>query len=143
MIIFICAITLIAALVYAVLPIAVSEFTNLFLNFKDYADPFLEFLDASKAFGTIGEKLTGLTDKLISGTASLLSVAGSLFGGVFLAVAVLILSFYLTVGQDGVEKLFPPSNDSFRYPSSRAKLATGQALFGITYEKILLSPQHY
>ncbi len=106
LIIFICAITLIAALVYAVLPIAVSEFTNLFLNFKDYADPFLEFLDASKAFGTIGEKLTGLTDKLISGTASLLSVAGSLFGGVFLAVAVLILSFYLTVGQDGVEKLF-------------------------------------
>ncbi len=105
LIIFICAITVVAALVYAVLPIAISEFTNLFLNFKDYTSPFLEFLDASKAFGTIGERLTSLTDQLISGSASVLTIASSLFGGIFLAIAVLILSFYLTVGQDGVEKL--------------------------------------
>jgi len=105
LILFIIAIIIVAAIIYAVLPVAISEFTNLFLNFRDYTAPIFDVFTASKALGTIGDRLNDLADALISGSTSLLHVAGSLFGGLFLAVAVLILSFYLTVGQDGIEKL--------------------------------------
>lgn len=105
LIIFIIGITIMAAVVYAILPVAISELTNFFLNFKDYASPLFDLIKASQALGTIGDRLNELADALISGSTSLLNVAGSLFGGLFLAIAVLILSFYLTVGQDGVEKL--------------------------------------
>lgn len=105
LIIFIIAITIMAAVVYAIVPVVISEFTNLFLNFSDYSKPILDFVKASDVFEGLGAKLNVLSDTLISGSTPLLHVAGTLFGGVFLTITILILSFYLTVGQDGVEKL--------------------------------------
>jgi len=102
--IYIVGLIIVAALIYAIVPLAIAEFTNLLFNLKDYTGPFLDFLKASEALGTISERLNRLADALITGDIPLLNIAGAIFGGIFLTIAVLILSFYLTVGQDGVEK---------------------------------------
>lgn len=102
--IFIIGIIIVAALIYAIVPIALSEFTTLIFGLKDYSGPLLDFLKATEALGTIGSRLNQLADALLSGDIPILQVATSLFGGIFLTIAVLILSFYLTIGQDGVEK---------------------------------------
>lgn len=116
LLIFILGILIVAALIYAIVPIALAEFTNLIFSLKDYSGPILDFLKASEALGTIGERLNVLADSLLSGDIPLLQVATSIFGGIFLAIAVLILAFYLTVGQDGVEKFLtavvPPAYEN-------------------------------
>ena len=103
--IFAIGIVLAAALIYAVVPIALSEFTNFFAHatsVKGHADGSLGFIQFSQVTSVITERFNSLANSLITGDVSLLSVASFLFGGIFLTVAVFVLSFYLTVGQDGV-----------------------------------------
>ncbi len=109
-----------AALIYAVVPIAISEFTNLIsgaTQIKGSTDSSLGFLQLSQVTNVITERFNALANSLITGNVSLLAVASFLFGGVFLAVAVFVLSFYLTVGQDGVEKFIlatvPPAYEDY------------------------------
>ena len=129
LIIFIIGITIIAAIFYAILPVAISEFTNLFVNFKESTGPVFDLVKSSKALGMIGDKLNELADTLISGSTSLLHLAASLFGNVFLVVAILILSFYLTVGQDGVAVSRASARDRpLRSSSAPARAAWAEPL---------------
>ena len=109
-----------AALIYAVVPIAISEFTNFFSSatrLNGVTDSSLGFIKISQVTDVIVERFNTLANSLITGNVSLLSVASFLFGGIFLAVAVFVLSFYLTVGQDGVEKFIlatvPPAYEDY------------------------------
>ncbi|MSR73507.1 MAG: AI-2E family transporter [Candidatus Pacebacteria bacterium] len=118
--IFATLVVLAAALIYAVVPIAISEFTNLIANathIKGQADSSLGFIKISQVTNVIVERFNTLANSLITGNVSLLAVASFLFGGIFLAVAVFVLSFYLTVGQDGVEKFIlatvPPAYEDY------------------------------
>ena len=118
--IFAIGIILTAALIYAVVPIAISEFTNLFYNatnIRGQVDGSLGFIKFSQVADVVIERFNSLANSLITGNVSLLSIASFLFGGVFLAVAVFVLSFYLTVGQDGVEKFIlatvPPAYEDY------------------------------
>ena len=118
--IFAVGIVLMAALIYAVVPIAISEFTNLFSNatsIRGQVDGSLGFIKFSQVADVITERFNALANSLITGNVSLLSIASFLFGGIFLAVAVFVLSFYLTVGQDGVEKFIlatvPPAYEDY------------------------------
>ena len=100
---FIVALSFLAGLVYTIVPLAISDFTQLFLNLKDYAGPFLNNFQASQALDVINQRLNDFSDTLVSGTIPLTAVIGSLFGNIFLAITVLMISFYLTVGRDGIE----------------------------------------
>lgn len=118
--IFALGLILTAALVYAVVPIAISEFTNLFssaTSIKGQVDGSLGFIKISQVTTIITERFNALANSLITGNVSLLAVASFLFGGIFLSVAVFVLSFYLTVGQDGVEKFIlatvPPAYEDY------------------------------
>ncbi len=118
--IFATLLVLAAALIYAVVPIAISEFTNLIANatsIQGRADSSLGFIKISQVTNVIVERFNILANSLITGNVSLLAVASFLFGGIFLAVAVFVLSFYLTVGQDGVEKFIlatvPPAYEDY------------------------------
>lgn len=104
LVIFLVALVIVAALVYVFVPLALSEFTAFATQFKDYSGNVFGFIKASQIITIITERFTNLSDALISGNISLLSVASFLFGGIFLTIAIFILSFYLTVGQDGVER---------------------------------------
>ncbi|MEK7115165.1 MAG: AI-2E family transporter [Patescibacteria group bacterium] len=102
--IFLIMFVILAAIVYAIVPLALSEFTNFLVNAKEFSNPIVDYFKASDFFDNIDKNLNQLTDTLISGNVSLLQLAGHFIGGVFLAISVLVLSFYLTVGKDGVEK---------------------------------------
>lgn len=104
LLIFIVGIVFVAAIIYTIVPLAISDFTQLATNLRQYAEPFFGTFQASDIFTAINEKLDSLADSLISGSIPLTQVAASFFGNIFLAMTVLILAFYLTVGQDGIEK---------------------------------------
>lgn len=95
----------IAAIVYAIVPLAINDFTELFINLKNHSGTLFESVQASDALGVVTSRLNEWADALLSGAVPLTQVIGSLFGNMFLAITVLILSFYLAVGQDGVERL--------------------------------------
>ncbi|MBM3281624.1 MAG: AI-2E family transporter [Candidatus Harrisonbacteria bacterium] len=93
-----------AAIVYAIVPLALSDFANVFDNVKKFSGPLIDTFQASDAFQAIVMKIKEWSDSLISGSVPIMQVFASLFGNIFLAITVLILSFYLAVDQDGVEK---------------------------------------
>lgn len=101
---FIIGITVLAAIVYVVVPLAISDFTQLMANLRQYTGPLLNTFEAADIVGSLTGYLDGLADSLMSGALPLGQVAISLFGNIVLVITILILAFYLTVGQDGVEK---------------------------------------
>ncbi len=140
LILFLVGLVTIAGLVYAIVPLALNDFTHLFANLKDYSNPLIDALQASDALSNITAKLNDWADALISGAIPLAQVLGGLFGNVFLLITVFILSFYLTVGQDGVENflvsILPASQEEVAvdlYLKTRRKI--GQWLKG----QVLLS----
>jgi len=101
---FVIGIVFIAAIVYAIVPLAINDFTQLFSNFKEYSAPLVDSFQASDALSTLTDRLNEWANALISGTIPLTQIIASLFGNVFLAITILILSFYLVVGQDAIER---------------------------------------
>ena len=102
--IYIVFIFLIALLAYAVVPIALSEFTILLSNLGKYSGTVFEFIDTSGLINSINQSLAKITNLLLSGSTSLLEVGTKFLGGLTATLSVFVLSFYLTVGKDGVEK---------------------------------------
>lgn len=93
---------LLAFLFYIVVPIAIIEFNNLVKN--------LSGLLADSGFKLSGDlsffnaDIKDFTGALLSGGIPLIEILGSLLGGVAFMLAVIVLSFYLTVSRDGVSK---------------------------------------
>lgn len=94
----------VAALVYVIVPVALAEFTSFFTQFKGASGNVFGFIKASQIITLITERFNDLSNALISGNISLLTIGSFLLGGIFLTIAVTVLAFYLTVGQDGVER---------------------------------------
>lgn len=111
----------IAALIYAVVPLAISEFTTLFANMTKFkagaSGSIFGIIKVSQVASILIDRFNGLANALITGNISLLSIASFFLGGAFLTVAIFVLSFYLTVGQDGVERFIlavvPPAYEDY------------------------------
>jgi len=104
--IFIGVLAILAFLLYTLIPVAIFELQNLLENLKKMEIPILGNLDASQFTG-IDKYLGGLGDLanvLFSGGVSFFNIIASIFGNLALIIATLILSFYLTVNQYGVER---------------------------------------
>lgn len=102
--IYILLIFFIALLAYAIIPIALSEFNNLLGNVGKYSGTVFEFIDTSGLIESINQSLAKVTNLLLSGSTSLLEIGTKFLGGVTTTLSVFVLSFYLTVGRDGVER---------------------------------------
>ena len=115
--IYIVAVFVLAFIVYAIVPIALSEFSSL-LNSLDekISRPDLAFINISQLVDAINEGLGRVTNVLISGSQSFLDIISRFFGGIALTASVFVLSFYLTVGKDGVERflltILPPTYEA-------------------------------
>ncbi|MEK9186194.1 MAG: AI-2E family transporter [Patescibacteria group bacterium] len=105
LIIYIAALFGVALIIYTILPLAISELNNLLSSFDRFSGTVFKFIDASAALETINQSLTKVADILLSGGTSLLDVSSRFLGSLALTASVFVLSFYLTVGRDGVEKL--------------------------------------
>lgn len=104
LLIFILLIAILAFLLYTIVPIAMSELKNLSGKFSEASWPSFGDAGASKLIKNFEENIGNYTDALFSGSASFFDLVSSIFGGVVFAVMVFILSFYLSLSRDGVEK---------------------------------------
>ena len=106
LLIFLVALTILALLLYTLIPIAIFELQSLLGNLKKIEIPIFGALDISQFVGIdkyLGN-LGNLADVLFSGGASFLNIVAAVFGNLALIIATLILSFYLMVNRAGVEK---------------------------------------
>ena len=106
LLIFLVALTILALLLYTLIPIAIFELQSLLGNLKKIEIPIFGALDISQFVGIdkyLGN-LGNLADVLFSGGVSFLNIVAAVFGNLALIIATLILSFYLTVNRAGVEK---------------------------------------
>ncbi len=106
LLIFLAIVGVLAAILYVVVPIALVEFKGLFTGFeKSSLSSLRTSLGISKqTIKSIEANLGDFTDALFSGSASFLELITRIFGGIVFLVSVFILSFYLSVSRDGVEK---------------------------------------
>lgn len=102
--IYILLIFFIALLAYAIVPIALSEFNTLLGSVGKYSGTVFEFIDTSGIIESINQSLAKVTNLLLSGSTSLLDIGTKFLGGLMATLSVFVLSFYLTVGRDGVER---------------------------------------
>jgi len=93
-----------AGIIYVIVPLAISDFAQLVDNLRQQTGPLFGTFEASNVISSVTVYLNSLADSLISGSLPITEVAVSLFGSIFLVITILILAFYLTVGQDGVER---------------------------------------
>ena len=113
--IFIVVITGFALVLYTVVPLALTELNNLINSMTMMNMPFLGLEGLSEVIQAINESIGRLANLLISGSASLLEAVSKFLGGLILTISAFVLSFYLTVDRDGVEKflkaILPPNQE--------------------------------
>jgi len=93
---------LLAFLFYTVVPIAIIEFNNLLKNLNGILDNTGFTFSGDLSFFNTDIKY--FTEALLSGGVPLIEILGSFVGGITFVLAVIVLSFYLTVSRDGVSK---------------------------------------
>jgi len=106
LLIFLMALAILALLLYTLVPIAIFELQNLLENLKKVEIPIFGNIDVSQFVGVDKylKNLGDLVNVLFSGGASFINITAAIFGNFALIVATLILSFYLTIDQGGVER---------------------------------------
>lgn len=104
LIIYLAAIFLIGLIIYTFIPIALTELANIVNLSSKVLGPLAQDLNIEDLVSKLTFNLSHLTDLLFSGKVSLLEIAARFFGGLLFVIAIFALSFYLTLGKDGVEK---------------------------------------
>jgi predicted PurR-regulated permease PerM len=94
-------------LLYQILPIAVFEFAS---AVKYLGGANSELLREASSFLSnfrpelFVQQLSGLVNSIFQGSTTLIGAVGGVFSGLISAITFVVVSFYLTVGRDGVEK---------------------------------------
>ena len=88
------------------LPISIAflELKDLLGSFDKLSIPALDNFSTSQILDQIENVVSNFSSILLSGTASFFGVISSVFGGIIFVLTTFILSFYLVVSRDGVEK---------------------------------------
>lgn len=103
-IIFLLFITILALVVYTVVPVAILELKGLLNNLSGISSQFFGTEGRVELGKFIDPNLDRLANLLLSGNpASFFGVVGKVLGGVTFFIATLIISFYLTASRNGVE----------------------------------------
>lgn len=106
-----------ALLLYTIVPVAISEFTDLLHNLNSFEIPYIGTLNTSDLAERFDASLGGLRDLLFSGGASVISILTNVFGNIVLTVVTFILALYLTIDHHGVEKflraVLPTSSEQY------------------------------
>lgn len=103
LLIFIAALIVLAFLLYAFIPVVILEFQTILTYIGELKIPVIGSLEVSQ-LEKIDKYLERLVNALFSGGASLINITVSIFGGLSFIIATAVLSFYLTINREGVEK---------------------------------------
>lgn len=106
--IFIVIVSVLSLILYTIIPVAILELKNLFNGLQKISLPAFGQFGSSQILENFEKNFNNNIDQfantLFSGSASFLDIILRIFGGVIFVIAVFILSFYLTISRDGVEK---------------------------------------
>jgi predicted PurR-regulated permease PerM len=94
----------IAFAVYFLIPFLIADIKNLLANDGEIFQNFLDSLGSSSAAASFSAAIQKFSSDVFSGGYSSVAFFSKLLGGVGLAAAVLMSSFYLTLSRDGVER---------------------------------------
>ena len=103
-ILFLAVFVILAFIVYALLPVVILELNSLVRDLSELTNRFFGFQAPADLVDVLTPNLNNLTDLLLAGNVPFLEILGRLLGGVTFVIAVLVLSFYLTVSREGVER---------------------------------------
>ncbi len=96
---------LFAVLIYTVVPLAILESSKLLDNIGGLASSiFGASSQRVQMLQSVNQNLNNIGYLLLSGGGSILDAATALIGGAALVISIFVLSFYLTIGRDGVER---------------------------------------
>src|SRR3989344_537783 len=101
-IVFVATLSIVAFLIYTVIPIAIIELNSLLGNLNGVTSKILGSEATESISKFISPNLGNLANVLLSGNAPLLDIIGLFLGGATYFFTVLVLSFYLTVSRNGV-----------------------------------------
>lgn len=101
---FLAAFVVLAFIVYALLPVVILELNSLIKDLSELTNRFFGFEAPANVVDLLTPNLNNLTNLLLAGSVPFLEILGRLVGGVTFVIAVLVLSFYLTVSREGVER---------------------------------------
>lgn len=102
--IFLLAALAIAVAIYFIIPFLIADIKNLFANDGEILQGFLDKLGSSGAAESVSTAISKFGSDIFSGGYSSVAFFSKLLGGVGLAAAILMSSFYLTLSRDGVER---------------------------------------
>lgn len=103
--IYIASVLVVALIIYIIVPIFLVELNGLIENSGDVLGTATESLGINTSiFETIRATINEFTGNLLGGRTTFVSILSQLLGGLLLMVIVIVISFYLTVGRDGVER---------------------------------------
>lgn len=103
--IFLAALIALIVLIYTVVPFVLVEFNTIFAGTNAASlGGFGSFLMNLRASQSVSGAISKISSQFLSGNASPLDLFSNIVGSFGLAVAVIISSFYLSLGRDGVER---------------------------------------
>jgi predicted PurR-regulated permease PerM len=103
-IIFLSGLVALAFMIYTIVPIFLLQLNTIFKDLTGLTNQFLGMGSPSQVMEFMNIDINRLTSVLLSGKVPFLQVLGNLLGGAAFAIAVVVLSFYLTISRDGIEK---------------------------------------
>lgn len=114
--IFMVVVLLLALLVYLVIPYLVTDLNSLLKSLeKSPLSPLVSQLLNTKSGGTFLVNVNKIASQFFAGDITPLVAFSNVLGGLGLAAAVAVSSFYLSLGRDGVERfiraVFPKSSE--------------------------------
>ena len=104
LIIFLTVLLVFALLLYIVIPVVLVELDNFFSSLYKLKIPDFFGTNISKSVKSFLVKTQNLSGLLLSGSASFFDIITEVLGNVILVVTTLVLSLYLAINRDGVEK---------------------------------------
>lgn len=103
--VYIVGIFIIALILYIILPVLLNELNGLLANGSDIFGNMIETMGIkSTVLQTVAANLNQFTNELLGGQTSMVALLSQVLGGLLLAIIVFVVSFYLTIGRDGVER---------------------------------------
>ena len=103
--IYILAIFIIALITYLVVPVFLDQLNSFLSNSQDSVASIVSSTGISTSiFDTITAAINEFTANLLGGKTTLVGLLSQLLGGVFLTLIIFVISFYLTIARDGVER---------------------------------------
>jgi len=128
--IFILGIAVLGLLLYTLIPVALIQLKYLLDNINTLRVPLLDFLGTTDLVSQLNSYINVFLDSLFATGSSVAGVVSTFLGNVFSVFVTVVLSFYLAISKDGVQRfirtIFPVSKEEAAitmYQKTQKKLA--------------------